>query len=114
MIFGVAGGLGEYFQIDPTMVRLVLVVLVLSGGLGLWLYLILALLLPSEIEDGGEKKKEAKSNKTINVDRRNMFGWVIILLGITAMFNELMPGFWRWDIFWPLTMIIAGTYLVLK
>jgi phage shock protein C len=41
MIAGVAGGLGEYFNMDPTLVRLIFVLLALAGGPGLILYLIL-------------------------------------------------------------------------
>lgn len=48
MIGGVCGGLGEYFDIDPTLVRLIFVVLALAGGPGLLLYLILLIVVPSQ------------------------------------------------------------------
>lgn len=47
-IFGVCGGLAEYFGIDPTLVRLAFVVLTLFNGIGLVLYIILAIIMPSE------------------------------------------------------------------
>ena len=43
---GVCRGLGEYFGVDPTIVRLIFVVLALAGGPGLLLYIILALVIP--------------------------------------------------------------------
>ena len=43
---GVCGGLGEYFGVDPTIVRLIFIVLALAGGPGLLLYIILALVIP--------------------------------------------------------------------
>jgi phage shock protein C len=46
MIAGVAGGLGEYFNMDPTLVRLIFVLLALAGGPGLILYLILWVVMP--------------------------------------------------------------------
>ena len=49
LIFGVCGGLGEYFGIDPTVVRVVWVVASLLFGMGITgiiLYLILWLLIP--------------------------------------------------------------------
>jgi phage shock protein C len=49
-LFGVCGGLGEYFGIDPTLVRLAFVVLTLFEGLGLVLYIILAIIMPSEMD----------------------------------------------------------------
>ena len=43
---GVCGGLGEYFEIDPTLVRLAWVLLVLLGGSGILAYIIAALSIP--------------------------------------------------------------------
>lgn len=45
-LFGVCGGLAEYFNIDPTLVRVALVLLVWLGGLSLWIYLLAALIIP--------------------------------------------------------------------
>ncbi len=46
---GVCGGLGEYFGIDPTIIRILFVLLALPGGLpGTLLYLILWLVMPEE------------------------------------------------------------------
>ena len=46
MIFGVCGGIGEYFNIDPTIVRLVAVVFGCMGGAGLLAYIIAAIVIP--------------------------------------------------------------------
>ena len=46
MLAGVCGGIGEYFEIDPTLVRLVWVVLGFCGSLGRWAYIIAAVILP--------------------------------------------------------------------
>ena len=48
MLAGVCGGLGEYFNLDPTIVRLLFVAFALVAGGGLLLYLILWLLIPQE------------------------------------------------------------------
>ena len=47
-IFGVCGGLGAYFGIDPTLVRVLFVIAVLGFGSGLLLYIILAIVMPEE------------------------------------------------------------------
>ncbi len=47
-ICGVCGGLGEYFGIDSTMVRLALVVFCLLGGAGLLAYIVAALVIPEK------------------------------------------------------------------
>ena len=46
MIAGVCGGLAEYLGMDVTIVRVIYALLVICGGVGLLLYLILALLMP--------------------------------------------------------------------
>lgn len=49
MIVGVAGGLGDYFSVDPTIVRLVFVLSVFFGvGAGLLVYIVLMLVVPEE------------------------------------------------------------------
>ncbi len=44
---GVCGGLAEYFDLDPTIMRLLVVILTLFGGGGLLIYLICALVIPN-------------------------------------------------------------------
>ena len=46
MLAGVCGGIGEYFDIDPTIVRLAWVILGFCGGVGLWAYIIAAVIIP--------------------------------------------------------------------
>jgi phage shock protein C len=48
MLFGVASGIARYLDLDPVLIRLFFVLLTLSTGQGLLLYLLLALLLPSD------------------------------------------------------------------
>ncbi len=45
-ICGVCGGFAEYFNMDPTVVRVIWLVLVLCAGTGLLAYIIAALLMP--------------------------------------------------------------------
>ena len=47
-ICGVCGGLAKYFDLDPTIVRLIVAVLIIPGGLSLWVYIIAALVIPKE------------------------------------------------------------------
>lgn len=47
-IFGVCGGLAKYFGCDPTILRLGFALALLLAGGGLWVYLIAALVLPSD------------------------------------------------------------------
>jgi phage shock protein PspC (stress-responsive transcriptional regulator) len=47
-LFGVCGGLAKYFDVDVTIVRVVAVASILAVTLGIWIYLILALVAPEE------------------------------------------------------------------
>jgi len=43
---GVCGGIGEYFNIDPTLVRLAWILFSVMGGAGVLAYIIAALVMP--------------------------------------------------------------------
>lgn len=48
MIFGVCGGLAEHFDMDSTVMRIIAAVgLLISGGTVVFVYLIMALIMPS-------------------------------------------------------------------
>ncbi len=49
-IFGVCGGIGEYFNIDPTVIRVIWALLAFAAGTGVLAYFICALCMPSESE----------------------------------------------------------------
>ena len=48
MICGVCGGIAEYLGVDPTIVRLVWAIFSLAAGTGILLYILAALIMPSE------------------------------------------------------------------
>lgn len=48
MIAGVCGGIGEYFDIDPTLVRLGFVALSFLAGGGLMVYILAAIIIPTD------------------------------------------------------------------
>ena len=48
MLCGVCGGIAEYFNIDPTLVRLAWVILTCFGGAGIWAYIIAAIIIPKK------------------------------------------------------------------
>jgi phage shock protein C len=48
MVAGVCGGLAQYMALDPTIVRLIFLLLALAGGPGLLIYLIMWIITPVE------------------------------------------------------------------
>ncbi len=50
MLFGVCGGLADYLNIDPVIIRLLAALLTLWNGVGLLIYVVLALIMPEAPE----------------------------------------------------------------
>ncbi len=49
MLFGVCGGLGEYFEVDPTIIRILTALLTIFSVGGLLIaYIVMALVMPKE------------------------------------------------------------------
>ncbi len=49
VIFGVCGGVADWLDIDPSLVRIAFVLLTVSAGIGLVLYVVMALVVPEEV-----------------------------------------------------------------
>jgi phage shock protein C len=66
MIGGVCGGLASFFNIDPTIVRLIFVLLLLTGSAGFWIYVILLVVVPEEPQGSSnviDAEPNGKDNK---------------------------------------------------
>ena len=48
VLCGVCGGIGEYFNIDPTIIRLICVLFVFGVGSGLLAYIVAAIIMPEQ------------------------------------------------------------------
>ena len=129
VIGGVAGGLGEYFNIDPVLLRVLFVLLILAGGGGLLLYVIMWIFIPQNPDfflntnpknmqeeknnvgsnDATPQQQEKKSNKEGGL----MGGLILITLGILF----LLPTFFNWLDFgdlWPVLLIVIGAVIIYK
>jgi phage shock protein C len=63
MLGGVCGGLAKYLNVDPTIVRLVFVLLLFIGGSGFWIYFVLWLITPVELRIDPVKVVEVRTEK---------------------------------------------------
>jgi phage shock protein C len=66
MIGGVCGGIGEYLNMDATVIRLIFVIAALWGGAGLLIYLVMLLIVPeapeqTEVSTTEESPEEEES-----------------------------------------------------
>jgi phage shock protein C len=135
VIWGVCGGIAEYFKVDPVIVRLAFVVLVLINGVGILLYIILAIIMPDaeqadlpqkdiiekNIEEMTEQvkgaigKMEDKTPAQKKTENTIWLGVILILLGTYFLLNSFHLLSWvRSDVFWALLLILIGTGLLVK
>ncbi len=117
MIDGVCGGIADYFEIDPTIVRILWVLITLAGGSGIFLYIAAMIVMPANPEHIGFNNY-AQASKT-KFDHRRFWGILLILLGAFILISNLgiFAAFSWWSISWkvifPLTIIGAGVALIL-
>lgn len=124
MLGGVAGGLGDYFDIDPTIVRLGLVLAALiSGGFVIVAYLALWMIMPeapSSTVPGLTRSTETGTNERRGANGALILGVILVAIGGIALLEQFpMFHFWGvagWGIarfWWPSLLIAVGVALVL-
>jgi phage shock protein C len=108
MIGGVCGGLGEYLNVDPTIMRLVAVLLVFANGIGLLAYIIAWIIIPRNPQIMPEVVVTEKSELN-----RLLPGLALIFLGLIFLLNSLIPWF-HFRFLWPLILIVLGIFILIK
>jgi phage shock protein C len=127
---GVAGGLAQYFNIDPIIVRILFVVFTMMHGIGLVLYIILWVVIPEEPFEiaygvkNDEPKTEGQSSDTPNFNfngippevkksgsGRLVAGTILIVLGLIFFADRFIPSFDFRDIL-PLAFVLLGGLLI--
>ncbi len=112
MVDGVCGGVAEFFNIDPTLVRIAWVLLTLFGGSGILLYIIGMIVIPV---NPTLTPAAATPDQTAR-SRSNHKFWGILLVIVGAFWLAGNMGFplmhhW-WGLSWgfglPLVLILAG------
>jgi len=74
MLGGVCGGLAEYFETDPSLIRLIFALMFVFAGSGFLLYLILWIVLPVEDRTYASSQDIARENAQEIADRARKFG----------------------------------------
>jgi phage shock protein C len=107
VIAGVCGGLGRYLGIDPVMLRIAFVLLVVTGGVGILLYLIAWIAIPeqTEGEDLGPRPEP----------RGDLWWFVgvgLIALGGVLLIDRLVPWFDR--VVAPIVLVAVGVAVLYR
>jgi phage shock protein C len=143
-IAGVASGIAEYFDADPTVVRILWVLSIFLGGFGLLLYIAMAIIVPLEPEQGfigvgsqadaptgeaagdaGVKASHTGSQPAPSGDRHvsrggdgrgTMFvGMALVLFGALALIDAYLPVWADHGRFlWPAFILGIGAILVIN
>ncbi|MFN0072770.1 MAG: PspC domain-containing protein [Chloroflexota bacterium] len=141
MVAGVAAGLADYFDVDPTLVRLVFVIAALINGIGIFVYIIMSFIVPeltSVTHDEEPMDEEATAmNETPRIEpgaplqtsvtdtgehrwrrreqRHTWAGLILIALGALFLAQNLgLLWWWNWRVFWPMVLICVGALLLTR
>jgi len=109
MIAGVCGGLGEYFNIDPTIMRLAAVALIFASGAGLIAYIIGWIIIPERKEEETGAEVPVSSESTAKL----LPGLILIVVGVVFLINNLFSWF-HFSLLWPLILIALGIFILLS
>jgi phage shock protein C len=110
---GVCGGIADYFNIDPAIVRILWVIFTLAGGAGLLTYIAALFILEN---NPGEVPGEAESPR--HIGQHALWGMVLIVVGLVLMFTNFkwfyFPFFYiRWEVVLAALLISIGVIIVL-
>ena len=113
MIGGVCGGLAEYFNIDPTLVRLVWAAMVFFGGFGVLVYIASLIIIPVNPD-----QSPAEPSQKLIRDKNLFWGSLLIIVGIFLVLRQ-MGMFYAfsffhlpWQYAWAFAFIAAGAILL--
>lgn len=129
VIGGVAGGIAENLRTDPTLIRIIFILVALFGGGGLLVYIILWIALPLESvqyftdqntnpenegtnQDFQTKNYPDENNIQHNKNQGNLIaGLIMISIGVIFLIDRFVPRINFGDL-WPLVLIVAGFALI--
>jgi len=130
ILAGVCGGVGEYFQIDPVIIRLLWIVLSLVWGFGVILYIIAIFIIPPEpqenhysdnFEETSENEPRHISHNLEDEDRKvviGLFALLFIVIGLIILVSIITPSTFFFRNFIKIVISILligiGAYLISK
>ncbi len=135
VIGGVCGGIAEYYDVDPTIVRLATILLVLGLGFPVLAYLVGWIIIPRQpltmsteqptgndttaqypSESGQPTQTGSRAGTSVKKESSGISAMVpgiaLVALGLFA----LLKGYfwWHWDDLLPVGLVVIGVYLILR
>lgn len=126
VIGGVAGGIGEYLDIDPVLARILFIVAFFAGGTGLIAYTIAWIIIPEQPRETtmtmppdpqqtSVPPQPRQASKPEETQRRGSIvgGLVLLVLGLLFLGQNFLPDFSFGD-WWPLILVAIGAGLLYR
>ncbi len=128
VIGGVAGGLGDYLDIDPVLVRIAFVVAFFFGGAGLLAYIIAWIIIPEQPRENTMSNPIDPQQSTVPPqpppqqppmrEHRHghgniVGGLVLLVVGFLFLAENFLPEF-RFGDWWPLILVAIGAGLLYR
>jgi len=121
---GVCGGLGEYFDLEPWIFRIIFLVLLFNGA-GFLLYIILWIAIPEAGEKRtGEFSQQLKTGtknlgnevRELSSNQKNSYaiGLIVLLLGVFFLLRNFFPWTFNFEKLWPLVLIVLGFVILMR
>ncbi|MCS7201994.1 MAG: PspC domain-containing protein [Dictyoglomus sp.] len=124
ILLGVCGGIAEYFSIDPTIVRLIFILLIFVTGPILPIFYFISALIIPEAPNGEEFKKEIDESYIEKIkdemktqyksSSKEIWGWFLLGLGVLLLSSNLGWLFIPFRILVPLFILVLGIILLIK
>ncbi len=116
IIAGVCGGMAEYFDVDPVIMRVLFVLLAFFGGSGFILYLASIFIIPKKPLQTESEAAPAQQSASRG-GARTMFGIVMIIFGALILLGNLgvlsFFHFWHLSAFvFPILLILIGMAII--
>jgi len=116
---GVCGGIGQYFSIDPVLIRLLWILMVLFGGTGVLAYIVAMIIIPREPESTQQLEEASEEIEPEYSFSQKFWGGLLIIVGIFLLIGVLGPvgglfagaALLMGSVLWPLLVILLGLYL---
>ncbi len=127
---GIAAGLGKYLDIDPILIRIIIVLITIFHGVGLIIYIILWIVIPEEPienlyktmnEEGNTEAsfeefstgENSQSNIRTSSSGRVIVGVILIGLGLVFLLEKFFP-FFDFELFFAIGLIALGVGLLMN
>ena len=120
ILAGVASGVAEYFDLDPSLVRVLFLVSTFFGGLGFLLYIAMAIIVPLEpisADAAAETTVVPEGHRHVSRGTGNwttIVGAGLVLLGSLALLHQVLPGWDAARFVFPALAIGIGAFLVAR